>query len=71
MYTPQTRECAGEEQLTQQGLTLGASYLSEEGKLRPASWHCEARSPTLRFGKMMSLRVSFRTHAQSYTVLVP
>jgi hypothetical protein len=49
---------AGEEQLTQQGLTLGASYLSEEGKLRPASWHCEARYPELHAGKTLSLRVS-------------
>ncbi len=47
----------GEEQLNQQGLTLGAAYLSEEGKLRPASWHCEARYPALRAGKTLAVRV--------------
>ena len=52
---------AGEEQLNQQGLTVGAAYLSEEGKLRPASWHCETRYPALRAGKTLAVRVRIAT----------
>ena len=48
---------AGEQQVNQSGLVLGAAWLSEEGSVRPATWHCEARYPSAQYSKTLTLRV--------------